>query len=166
MLDGIQKRLARVLQPDTVRARLRDLVQAGQTTRPDPGAIRTRLTETRRRIARLVDTLASGSGDLPSVREALATLERERNRLEAELATPQVSAPSGEDLDRLVDSMLAGLDRLRDGVPNLRDRTSMRPSFPFQTAGCREPIRDPSHDVGPRASARIYRASRYFWRSR
>lgn len=114
VLDGIEKRLARVLQPDALRARLIELLEPGQATRPDPQAIATRLTDTRRRIARLVDVLASGSEDLPSLREALATLERERARLEAELAATQTSAPSGEGLAVLVDRLLEELHRFRD----------------------------------------------------
>jgi hypothetical protein len=89
VIDGIQKRLELVLDPHELRRRLSDLLaQAPAPADAAPG-LATRLVDTRKKIQRLVDVLASGSEPMPSVRAALVDLERERERLERELSAAQ-----------------------------------------------------------------------------
>jgi len=86
VLEGIQKRLDMVLDVAELGRRLDERLaddDAGGAAIPE---LESHLYETRRRIERLVTALATGSDDLPSVRSALVGLERERERLEKDLA--------------------------------------------------------------------------------
>jgi hypothetical protein len=83
VLDGIQKRLDRVVDPVRLRHRLRGLLEAAEVpadTVPGLEGV------TAKRIGRLVEALAAGPEDLRSVRATLVGLERERTALEARLA--------------------------------------------------------------------------------
>ncbi len=115
VLDGIQKRLERVLVPDELRRLVRALLQPGD--RPDAAAaeLAAKLGEIRRKIGRLVDALAAGPDDeLPSVRSALAELERERQRVEAEVRASKARAVGEDELEGRVQSLIDGLAGVRD----------------------------------------------------
>ena len=58
-----------------------------------------RLSVVTRKIGRLVDALTSGSEELPSVRAALAELERERAALEERLRTAHRRGSEGSASD-------------------------------------------------------------------
>ncbi len=89
-------------------------------------ALENRLAELDRKIGRLVEALALGPDDLPSVRAALARLETERARLEGELTTIRAKAVSGvgQRLEDLLDALLRELHAVRDvlaaGAPEQR----------------------------------------------
>lgn len=65
---------------------LRESLATESEALPAVPALQAQLVDTRSRIARLLDVLAAGADDLPSVRTALVGLEREAHRLEGELA--------------------------------------------------------------------------------
>ena len=114
VLDGIQKRLDRLLDREVLRRRLEELLTA---ERPEDGiveALRARLAETQRKIDRLVSALAAGTEDLPSVRLALVALEREREGREAELAETTARAAGMGDPEATVNALLESLSRSRD----------------------------------------------------
>src|SRR5438445_10259621 len=68
----------------------------------------------RRRIERLVTALATGSDELPSVRSALVGLERERERLEKELARANERAHPREDRrEQAITDLLERLENVR-----------------------------------------------------
>jgi len=116
VLDGIQKRLTRILDPTALRRRLVELLRAETPPDAQVSVLETRLAETRRKIGRLVEALASGPEDLPSVRAALASLETERARLEGELTRGRAkAAPDATGgLEEVVDRLLEVLHRVRD----------------------------------------------------
>jgi hypothetical protein len=62
-----------------------------------------------------VDALGAGPEDLPSVRTALARLERQRSRLEGQLAAlaQQRRQPEAESVEATVDRLLEALADLR-----------------------------------------------------
>ena len=66
--------------------RVQELLSDNDAGGPAIPEVEGRVHETRRRIERLVAALAAGSDDLPSVRSALAGLEREREGLEHQIA--------------------------------------------------------------------------------
>lgn len=74
-----------------------------------------RLAETEKRIGRLVGALAEGTDDLPSVRTALAQLERQRGALEAQLAALRDRAATREpnQLGQVVEDLIASLADMR-----------------------------------------------------
>jgi hypothetical protein len=82
---------------------------------PSARPVEQELGETRRRIERLVDALAGGPEDLPSVRAALAGLERQRGRLEGQLAAlaRQRRQAEAESVEATVDRLLEALADLR-----------------------------------------------------
>jgi DNA invertase Pin-like site-specific DNA recombinase len=114
VLDGIQKRLDRVLDRDVLRQRLRQLLETDGPREGTIEALEARLAESRRRIARLVDVAAAGSEDLPSVRAALVGLERERAGLEAELAETRARAGAPERSDAVAEALIESLSRSRE----------------------------------------------------
>jgi hypothetical protein len=92
VLDGIQKRLESVLDRRVLREKLLELLDRGH---PDDGALEIlerQVAERQRKIGRLVEVLASGVEDLPSVRDALVGLEREQQRLREELVAAKARA--------------------------------------------------------------------------
>src|SRR5262249_38812205 len=66
-----------------------------------------------RKIERLVDALATGSDELPSVRAALVELERERARLEEQLAAARGRTKRSTDGSSVVEQLIAGLSDAR-----------------------------------------------------
>jgi chromosome segregation ATPase len=86
VVDGIKKRIEKVLDREGLTIRLRELLGAEEGHGPSREDLEARLAETGRKIDRLVDALAAGGDNLPSVRTRLAELERERGSFEAELA--------------------------------------------------------------------------------
>jgi hypothetical protein len=131
-LDGIRKRLERVLDPERLRREIREFLQPGEDV-PDPvHDLAARLAETRTRIARLVQALAGGTDELPSVRAALVDLERQAQRLERELQAARAragdAAPAGVDAiaEALVHELSPVADVLREGEPEERKRVVRR----------------------------------------
>ena len=115
VIDGIQKRIDLVLDPEELRWRLRGML----SQEPEPAdavpQLQTHLVEARRKIERLVEALTAGSEPMPSVRAALVGLERERERLERDLAAAQardVTSPGG--IEEIVDGLVSALAKLRD----------------------------------------------------
>jgi hypothetical protein len=112
LLDGIQKRLERVVDPHELRRRLDALLPADQDTERAAAMLAARLRETETKIGRLVAALAAGPEDLPSVRATLAVLEGERVQLEGgvrEAASRPVTDRAG-----LVGEMIASLANVRE----------------------------------------------------
>lgn len=114
VLDGIQKRLERVLDPDELRRRLNALLPGAQDSESAAATLGTRLRATEAKIGRLVTALAAGTDDLPSVRTELAALERERERLEQELRASTARASAAADREGLVTELIASLANVRD----------------------------------------------------
>jgi hypothetical protein len=88
VLDGIQKRLQRVLDPAQLRRRLLELLLPAPDAAPPVQAVERQLRATEGKLARLVETLAAGPEHLPTVRRTLVTLKREHARLETQLVGP------------------------------------------------------------------------------
>ena len=114
VVDGIRKRIERVLDRDALTARLRERLQ------PEPPAdlveiLEVRFVEVKRRIGNLVDVLAAGADDLPSVTTRLAELERERGSLEVELARVKIQAATKPpELTTTVNRLLDELGRFTE----------------------------------------------------
>jgi alkanesulfonate monooxygenase SsuD/methylene tetrahydromethanopterin reductase-like flavin-dependent oxidoreductase (luciferase family) len=91
-----------------------ELLQGNAPAAP-PEALEEQLDRIRRKIARLVEVLASGPEDLPSVRGTVAALERERERLERDLDGVRVERrPGGQaTLEGTVDQLLESLQSFR-----------------------------------------------------
>ena len=70
--------------------------------------------ETRRRIDRLVEALTAGSEPMPSVGPALVGLDRERERLERDLAATQARDFTPTGIEVIVHELVAAVARLRD----------------------------------------------------
>jgi len=70
--------------------------------------------ETRRRIDRLVEALTAGSEPMRSVGPALVGLDRERERLERDLAATQARDFTPTGIEVIVHELVAALARLRD----------------------------------------------------
>jgi site-specific DNA recombinase len=118
VLDGIQKRLER-LKPEELRRRVVEALRdQDRDDEPRRAGLSSRLAEIGGQIARLVDALASGTGELPSVRARLLELEHERSRLEAEARAAQARAIAARPERRygLVSSLIDALARFRDVV--------------------------------------------------
>jgi len=114
VLDGIQKRLDLVLDPDELRRRLRARLATEAMSVDAVPELEARLREARTKIERLVEALAAGPERLPSVRAALAGLERERERLERDLAAAQARGAMGGRPDEIADELVAALGRFRE----------------------------------------------------
>src|SRR5215472_11780852 len=108
VIDGINRRIERVLDREVLTTRLRELLDAEDGHGSSKEDLEARLAETGRKIDRLVDALASGADNLPSVRIRLAELEHERGSLEAELARAQsqTAGSSPNELKMTVDALL------------------------------------------------------------
>ncbi len=126
VLDGIQKRLERVLDREVLRQRLRERLEADRPQENAIDTLRTRRAETRRKIDRLIDLAATGPADLPSLHGALVRLERERQALEAELAETTARRDDRRNVDGIADALIAALSRSREvleaGDPEERKR--------------------------------------------
>jgi Recombinase/Recombinase zinc beta ribbon domain len=112
VLDGIQKRLDRILDRDTLRASLRERLR----DHDDVGAVARlegQLADMRRRIARLVEVASGGADDLPSVRDAFGRLERERRSIEDQLHAARTRVAQAGNLDATLDAMIDALSALR-----------------------------------------------------
>ena len=70
--------------------------------------------ETRRRIDRLVEALTAGSEPMRSVDPALVGLDRERERLERDLAAAQARDVTPTGIEVIVHELVAAVARLRD----------------------------------------------------
>jgi len=115
VLDGIVKRLETVLEPGELRRRLTALIAQDTVAQIDTVPnLAAQLAETERRIGRRLELLDAGSDDLPSVREALVALERERARLASDLAAARTRLDRESVTEAAVESMLAALARLPD----------------------------------------------------
>jgi site-specific DNA recombinase len=115
VLDGIQKRLEQILDREWLARRLRERLIAARAAEPEAPEIAAQLAETRRRIERLVQALAAGAEELPSVRPALVGLERERAHLEARLnAALARSQANDPGLDAVIERILAFLNDIRE----------------------------------------------------
>jgi hypothetical protein len=75
VLEGIRKRLDRVLDREGLRRRLSELLQSSPPPSEIAATVKAQLAQVRQKIGRLVEALADGTEDLPSVRAALAVLE-------------------------------------------------------------------------------------------
>jgi DNA invertase Pin-like site-specific DNA recombinase len=114
VIDGIAKRIERVVNTNELRRRVAAMLTEDRTTAPTAPDVEARLSETERRITRLVGALAAGTESLPSVRAALVGLEQERDRLGRELAAARARAQNGAAaLDSIVDELVAAVERLR-----------------------------------------------------
>jgi DNA invertase Pin-like site-specific DNA recombinase len=115
VVDGIQKRIERVLDRDALTLRLQEQLRPETPAGDTVEALEARLTETKRRIGRLVEALAAGPDELPSVTTKLAELERDRRFLEIELARVRIQAAAEPaDLTTIVDKLLDALSRLAE----------------------------------------------------
>ncbi len=113
VLDGIQKRLDRVVNPDELRRRLEAMFPDRESAEESAAALTNQLREAEAKINRLIDVLAGGADDLPSVRVALVTLERERERLTRQLQETKSRGGRGEDRDALVAELIDSLGDVR-----------------------------------------------------
>ena len=125
VLDGIQKRLDRLLDPSEVRRRLRLAVAAARPPRVPVPELEALVKETQRKIGRLVDALAAGPEDLQPVRSALVRLDAERHRLERELDDTRRRESGGDQSpDAVIDGLVASLGDVREilaaGTPEER----------------------------------------------
>ena len=113
VIDGIQKRIEKVLNRETLTIRLQEVLHAENGHGPSSESLEARLEETNQKIGRLVDALASGADNLLSVRTRLAELELARRSLEAELAqTRHLTAGSTlHDIEATVDALVDALQR-------------------------------------------------------
>jgi hypothetical protein len=112
VLDGIQKRLERVLDPSELRRRINALLPDDSTGDGTAAALGSKLRGIETRIGRLVIALAAGADDLPSVRAALAALERERGDLERRVR--EVAMRPVADRTALVAELIASLANVRE----------------------------------------------------
>jgi len=76
--------------------------------------LQARLVRDARRIDRLVEALTAGSEPMPSVGPALVGLDRERERLERDLAAAQARDVTPTGIEVIVHELGAALARLRD----------------------------------------------------
>ena len=134
VIDGLAKRIERVLDRDELRRRLAPMLTQDCTSALTASDIEARLRETEQRISRLVEALAGGTEALPSVRSALVGLEQERDRLGRELAAARARAQHGAAaLDGVVDELVAAVERLRSvldgGLSRRNGRRSYGPSY-------------------------------------
>src|SRR5439155_12735510 len=114
VLDGIQKRLGRFLNREVLRQRLLESLEVGRPQEGAVEALQARVADTRRKIDRLVATLAAGSEDLPSVRAALVDLKGERRGLEGQLAASVDRVATPAHTEEIIDSLLDALGSVRD----------------------------------------------------
>src|SRR5438876_596879 len=77
-------------------------------------AVQARFVRDARRIDRLVEALTAGSEPMPSVGPALVGLDRERERLERDLAAAQARDVTPTGIEVIVHELGAALARLRD----------------------------------------------------
>ena len=94
VLNGIQKRLDQLLDRERLTQRLSELLATTESAAEPVPLLEAQLAQVRRNIRNLIDALAAGTEDLPSVRSELAGLERERAGLEeqnrAQHPSPQI----------------------------------------------------------------------------
>ena len=115
VVDGIQKRIERVLDRETLTMRLRERLRSETSAGDTVEVLEARLTEAKRKIGRLVDALADGADNLPSVTTRLAELERGRTSLETEIARFRTQAAAEPtDLTAIVNRLLDALSRLTE----------------------------------------------------
>jgi hypothetical protein len=106
IVDGIQKRLDQVVNPEELRRRLRNLLAQEAQSVDDVARLTRRLADTRQKIERLVEVLASGTEPIPSVRAALVGLERDRERVERELIAAQAREVTSADIEAVTGNLL------------------------------------------------------------
>ena len=113
VINGIQKRIEKVLDREALAIRLREVLHADKEHGPSRENLEARLEETNQRIGRLVDALASGADNLLSVRTRLAELELERRSLEAELAQTRrlIVDSTSHEIEAAVDALIDALQR-------------------------------------------------------
>lgn len=113
VLDGLHKRIERLLDPAVLRDRLTARLRAERQAPEIVAALEAQLAETRRQIARLVDALAGGSEDVPSIRARVVALERDETRLASQLAEARAHADPEQTLHRAVAAMLEAFGAFR-----------------------------------------------------
>ncbi len=108
-----------MLNPRELKRRLRELLGRDAARSVDGSEIQVRLRETQKKIGRLVDALAEGESDLPSIRVALTGLERQRDALERQLADPTASCPQdGRSDEQLAQTLVESLGNIRTALAN------------------------------------------------
>ncbi len=112
VLDGIEKRLDRLLDRGELQVRLEALLSATASGQVTPDQLDARLHTVQRKIGRLVTVLTAGHEPLPAVREALVGLERERERLELERKAAR-SVTDTKARDDILKSFLVRLASVR-----------------------------------------------------
>ena len=126
ILDGIHKRLDRVLDREVLRQHLRERLEADRPQENAIDTLRTRLSETRRKIDHLIALAATGPEDLPSLHRALVRLEGEHQALEAELVAATARRDDTGSVDGIADALLGALSGSREvleaGEPEERKR--------------------------------------------
>lgn len=113
VLDGIHKRLERLLDPEELRRRLDQWLPTARSPEMAVADLEDRLRETQARIARLVTALAAGPDDLPSVRAALVELEPQRQRLEDQIREARMPRLGGERREELIEALIESLGDVR-----------------------------------------------------
>jgi hypothetical protein len=113
VVNGIQKRLAVILNEDLLRRILLEKLGEQQPAEDLTGRIQEKLAGTRQ-IRRLVDALAQGA-DLSSVKDRLGDLEQERGHLEGELERIRAAVLTRpEDLNSVINDLIGRLGQFGD----------------------------------------------------
>jgi hypothetical protein len=114
VVNGIQKRLAVILNEDLLRRILLEKLGEQQPAEDLTGRIQEKLAGTRQQIRRLVDALAQGA-DLSSVKDRLGDLEQERGHLEGELERIRAAVLTRpEDLNSVINDLIGRLGQFGD----------------------------------------------------
>lgn len=116
VIDGIQKRLDRLVQRDLLAAKVRALLGPDDRAAYDVARLEEQDAKLTRRLARLVEAVATADEVLPSVRAAIVEHEGEREHIARELvgARARRDAASAGGVETLVTEMLESLGRVAD----------------------------------------------------
>jgi hypothetical protein len=101
---------------DILRRRLTEFLQAERPAQNLVEPLQAQLAGIRQQIERLVDALAAGADDLPTVKTRLARLERERVHLEADLNRVRAMQKGSADIDITVEGLLEALGRFLEVI--------------------------------------------------
>ncbi len=119
VLDGTQKRLEPALDLTELSRRIQALVAPSGDPEATVRSLAASLRETEAKIGRLVAALAAGLEDVPSVRAHLLALERQRERLERDLAQARKRLAGGGRAHRaLLEELVFGVRNLRELLEN------------------------------------------------
>ena len=114
VLDGIQERLDRLVDPCELRRRLAALLPDDKGGERMADTLASQLQATSVKIDRLVAAVAAGTEEMPTLRSMIVALEQERARLLGELNAVRARGGAANDREAIITGLVTSIGQVGD----------------------------------------------------